>query len=151
MCTSHFLSFKSPVGMLTLFSEEGHIVALEWGQAPDGHTSPVLEEARDQLEAYFRGTLKQFDLPLRPKGTTFQKSVWNLMLEIPYGNTRTYADLARDLKSAARAVGGACGKNPIAIIIPCHRIVATGSLGGFSGGEGVNSKLSLLRLEGVPC
>ncbi len=146
----YFKSIKSPVGDLTLFADEDALVVLEFGQGPKGDGSPLLAEAASQLAAYFKGNLKHFDLPLKASGTIFQKSVWKLMREIPYGSTRSYGDLAHDLKSAPRAVGGACGKNPIPIIVPCHRILAANQqIGGFSGGTGTDTKLSLLRLEGV--
>lgn len=146
----YFKSFNSPLGPLTLFADEDALVALEFGQGPESKGSPLLKEAEAQLKAYFTGTLKNFDLPLNAPGTAFQKSVWQLMGEIPYGLTRSYGDLAYDLDSGPRAVGGACGKNPIAIIVPCHRVVAAGEkIGGFSGGAGTDTKISLLRLEGV--
>ncbi len=145
------LTLRSPVGPLSLFSDAAAtaIVALEFGKAPDGPSSPLLERARDQLNAYFAGRLTAFDLPLDPAGTAFQKNVWRLMVDIPIGHSRTYGDLARILKSSARAVGGACGKNPIAIIIPCHRVLAAnGAIGGYSGGGGPDTKRFLLNLEG---
>jgi len=142
------LSLHSPLGPLTLFEEAGAIVALDWGRAPAGAATPLLSVAREQLDAYFTGRLKAFDLPLRPAGTPFQKAVWDLMRAIPYGATRTYGELAHELKSAPRAVGGACGRNPIPILIPCHRVLgAAGRLGGYSGGAGVDTKRALLRLE----
>jgi len=144
------LSMRSPVGPLTLFSDGAALIALEFGQAPDGPASPLLAEARRQLDAYFSGRLTAFDLPVSPAGTEFQRAVWRLMGDIPHGQSRTYGDLARALKSSARAVGGACGRNPIAIIIPCHRVVAAGGrLGGYSGGGGPDTKRILLRLEGL--
>lgn len=146
----HFQSIKSPIGPLTLFAEHDAIVVLEFGQGPEGTGSPLLSEAKSQLAAYFSGKLKRFDLPLNAHGTDFQKAVWNLMREIPCGHTRSYGDLAYDLDSGPRAVGGACGKNPIAIIVPCHRVVAAGQkIGGFSGDGGTDAKIALLRLEGV--
>jgi methylated-DNA-[protein]-cysteine S-methyltransferase len=146
----YYQSIKSPVGPLTLFAEADALIVLEFGQGPNGPGSPLLTEAKSQLAAYFSGKLKAFDLPLNAHGTVFQKSVWNLMREIPYGHTRSYGDLAFDLDSGPRAVGGACGKNPIAIIVPCHRVVAAGrKIGGFSGDGGTDAKISLLRLEGV--
>lgn len=146
----YYQSIKSPLGPLTLFADEDAIVVLEFGQVPEGETSPLLEVAKAQLAAYFRGELKQFDLPLKADGTPFQKSVWKLMREIPYGQTRSYGDLAKKLKSAPRAVGGACGRNPIPIIVPCHRVLAADrKIGGFSGGAGTDTKIALLRLEGV--
>ena len=146
----YFRTTKSPLGPLTLFAEVNGIVALEFGNIPEDRSSPLLQEAISQLTAYFKGDLKHFDLPLRATGTDFQKAVWDLIVKIPYGSTRSYGDLSRDLESAPRAVGGACGKNPIPIIVPCHRILAASyKIGGFSGGDGSDTKFSLLRLEGV--
>ena len=146
----YFSTTKSPLGPLTLFAEVNGIVALEFGNIPEERSSPLLQEAISQLAAYFKGSLKHFDLPLRATGTDFQKAVWDLIVKIPYGATRSYGDLSRDLESAPRAVGGACGKNPIPIIVPCHRIRAANyKVGGFSGGDGTDTKVSLLRLEGV--
>ena len=109
---------------------------------------PLLREARRQLELYFAGALRRFDLPLRLDGTPFQRRVWDALLEIPYGETRSYADIARHLAppGVARAVGQANAANPIAIIVPCHRVVAAdGSLGGYGGG--LHRKRFLLDLE----
>ena len=146
----YFKTTKSPLGALTLFAEVNGIVALEFGNIPKERSSPILQEAISQLAAYFKGDLKHFDLPLRATGTDFQKAVWDLIVKIPYGSTRSYGDLSRDLGSAPRAVGGACGKNPIPIIVPCHRIRAANyKVGGFSGGDGTDTKISLLRIEGV--
>ena len=142
----------SPVGGLTLFEEDGALIAVEWGRGPmpeDG-ASDLLRNAKRQLEEYFAGDRQVFELPLNPDGTEFQKAVWQCMIEIPYGEARTYGDLAHDLDSAPRAVGGACGRNPIPIIIPCHRVIgAGGKLTGFSGGEGVDTKKKLLGLEQI--
>ena len=144
------LSMHSPVGALTVFEDAGAVVVLEWGSAPAAETSPLLDEAKRQLDAFFGGRLTIFDLPLRPRGTPFQKALWRLLEKIPYGQVLTYGDLAARMKSAPRAVGGACGCNPIPIVIPCHRVVgAGGRLGGFSGGVGVQTKRALLRLEGI--
>lgn len=141
----------SPLGPLTLFADDGRIVALEWGkgtQAPN--PQPVLDEAAAQLEAYFAGKLRRFDLPLAPRGTAFQIKVWEAMLRIPCGETRSYGDIAREIGcGAARPIGGACGKNPIPVIIPCHRILGSGNFGGYSGHGGLDTKRILLRLEGV--
>lgn len=138
-----------PLGLLTIVEDRGAIVALEWGRAGGGGSTPLLEEARAQLDAYFDGRLKAFDLPLAPIGSAFQRAVWDEMWRIPYGQTRTYGDVAARLKSAPRAVGGACGRNPIPVIQPCLRVVgAGGRLGGYSGGAGTETKRALLRLEG---
>ena len=141
------LSFFSPVGDLTIIEEDGALVALEWGRAPEGAGSQLLMEAKRQLDAYFARKLKKFDLPLRMIGTAFQKRVWARMVKIPYGETVSYGRVARELDSGPRAVGTACGRNPIPIIVPCHRILASNGLGGFSGGTGLETKRALLRLE----
>jgi methylated-DNA-[protein]-cysteine S-methyltransferase len=144
-----YLSYQSPAGALTVFEEAGSIVAIDWGSTPNAQFTPLLERAQIQLDAYFNGSLKDFDLPLRPTGTEFQIILWNQLLKIPYGSVLTYGDLAKDLNSAARAVGGACGQNPIPIIIPCHRVIsANGQLTGYTGGNGIDTKRALLRLEG---
>ena len=104
-----------------------------------------------QLAAYFAGDLHDFDLPVAPDGTAHDRKVWRAMQEIPPGKTRTYGDIARAIASGAQAVGNACGRNPIPIVIPCHRIVgANGAIGGYSGRGGAETKRFLLGLEGVP-
>ena len=146
----YFKTTKSPLGPLTLFAEVDNVIALEFGTVKENKSSPLLKEAASQLKAYFKGQLKHFNLPLKAPGTDFQKAVWNLLVEIPYGSTRSYGQLSQDLGRAPRAVGGACGKNPIPIIVPCHRVLAANyKIGGFSGGGGTQTKASLLRLEGV--
>ena len=144
------LSFNSPLGPLTVFADRNAVVAVEWGRA--GRSDPsssLLEEAHRQLDTYFDGRLKVFNLSLHPAGSAFQRAVWDQMLRIPYGRTRTYGDIADALMSAPRAVGSACAANPIPIIVPCHRVVgAGGRMTGYSGGEGIETKLALLRLEG---
>lgn len=140
----------SPLGPLTLFEDDGAIVAVEWGRAPNGRATPLLKEAARQIEAYFDGKLRDFDLPLKPEGTRFQKAVWARMRKIPYGKTATYGDLAASLQSSPRAVGNACGANPIPVVIPCHRVIGkSGAMVGYSGGEGVDTKAMLLHLEGA--
>jgi methylated-DNA-[protein]-cysteine S-methyltransferase len=146
--------YDSPVGPLTLVSDGAALVALEFDnvnrpvlQAPRGEDE-VLAAARRQLDAYFAGRLRSFDLPLAPKGTAFQQRVWKALTRIPYGATRSYGALASAIGApgASRAVGLANGRNPIAIVIPCHRVIgADGSLTGFGGG--VERKRFLLELE----
>lgn len=144
------LVIASPLGPLTVFDDAEALVALEWGKAPLGESSALLEEAKKQLDAYFAGRLARFDLPTRSVGTDFQRKVWKAMGRIPFGRTKTYGELARALGSAARAVGGACGANPLPIIVPCHRVVgADHRLTGYSGGEGIDTKRFLLRHEGA--
>lgn len=147
-----YIAYNSPVGPLTLFEDDDHIVAVEWGWPPDSTEppSPLLERARDQLEAYFEGKLTDFDLPLAPAGTAFQKKVWQALSRIPFGTTRSYAELASELGTAPRALGGACGRNPLPILIPCHRVLAANrGLGGYSGMDGIETKRFLLKLEGA--
>ncbi|MBI5164309.1 MAG: methylated-DNA--[protein]-cysteine S-methyltransferase [Magnetospirillum sp.] len=144
------LSFNSPIGPLAIAEEDGRIVSIDWGWPPDSEETPLLLRARDQLEAYFTGTLRAFDLPLDPPGTAFQRRVWAALQRIPFGAVKTYGALAAELGTAPRALGGACGRNPIPIVIPCHRVLGTnGSLGGYSGLDGVDTKRFLLELEGV--
>lgn len=146
------LNVPSAIGPLTLEERDGAIVRLGWGDAPDdpadGRPTPLLAEAARQVAAYFAGTLTGFDLPLAPPGSDFQKRVWRAMAEIPYGDTWTYGELARRAETVPRAVGGACGANPIPVILPCHRVVAAnGGAGGFSGKGGLATKSALLDLE----
>ena len=144
------LSYNSPVGPLSLFEDDGFIVALDWGWPAAEEPTPLLERARDQLHAYFSGTLKAFDLPLKPYGTEYQQKVWTGLASIPYGKILTYGDFAKSLATGARSVGTALGRNPIPIIVPCHRVVgSSGGLGGYSGWDGVDTKRFLLTLEGA--
>jgi len=142
------LTIDSPLGALTLTSSAGALTALDWNLA-DRHidTDPVLEEVARQLRQYFAGERTRFELPLQPHGTLFQKRVWEAMLEIPCGQTATYGGLARQLDSAPRAIGGACGRNPLPIIIPCHRVVGGAGKGGYSGMGGLPTKDWLLNHE----
>ena len=107
-----------------------------------------MEETGRQLAAYFDGKLRDFDLPLNPRGDEFQQSVCRLMLEIPYGETTTYGAIAEKLDTYGQPVGQACGGNSIPIIIPCHRVLAVDGIGGYSGDGGVERKIELLKLEG---
>jgi methylated-DNA-[protein]-cysteine S-methyltransferase len=142
------LSIPSPIGQLTIEEAGDMIVAIRWGDG-GGNGSPLLAEAARQLAAFFDGRLKDFDLPLSPAGTVFENRVWQAMQEIPYGETRTYGDLAHATDSGPRAVGRACGRNPIPIVIPCHRVLARGGLGGYSGDGGLVTKQRLLALDGA--
>jgi len=146
-----FFTTDSPLGKLTLYEEAGSLVHLEFG-SPDGVGSsaptPLLREAAGQLSAYFAGNLRHFALPLSPSGTVFELAVWQAMLSIPYGETLSYAELAKmaGRSAACRAVGAACGRNPLPILIPCHRVVRSdGGEGGYSAGIG--RKRFLLELE----
>ncbi|MEL6120967.1 MAG: methylated-DNA--[protein]-cysteine S-methyltransferase [Pseudomonadota bacterium] len=143
------LSFPTPVGDLTVISEEGAITGVAWRRARDPQETPELLEARAQLEAYFDGRLTEFDLPFEVKGSKAQKEVCAQMAAIPFGETLTYGDIAARVGLPAQAVGAACGGNPIPVIIPCHRVLGATSLGGFSGGVGIDTKVWLLRHEGA--
>jgi methylated-DNA-[protein]-cysteine S-methyltransferase len=149
----HRMTVASPVGNLTLFEHSDAITDLIWSVGTLVRNAPptaLLAQAAAQLEAYFAGTLVDFDLPLAPKGTAFMSRVWWGLREIPAGTTLTYGGLAQRLDSGPRAVGRACGANPIPIIIPCHRVLgAGGKLHGYSGKGGIITKAALLRLEGV--
>lgn len=141
---------ESPVGRLLVEESDGAITKLEWTDDPvTAAKTDVLRNAASQLADYFEGRLTSFSLPLAPEGTDHQKKVWAAMCDIPSGGMRTYGDLANEIGSSARAVGTACGKNPIPIIVPCHRILATGGgIGGYSGRGGTKTKRQLLDLEG---
>jgi len=145
------LSLETPLGRMTLFEENGRLTALDWsGKRSSGEPTSLLLEAKRQLTQYFAGKRKEFELPLDPAGSSFELRVWELMLEIPYGETRAYGDLAQALAAMPRAVGQACGRNPLPILIPCHRVLAAeGRLGGYSGGKGAETKRRLLVLEGA--
>jgi methylated-DNA-[protein]-cysteine S-methyltransferase len=144
------LTVRSPVGSLTVTEEDDTIVSLDFADRRGRDETPLLVRARTQLDEYFSRRREKFDLPLKIGGTKFEHAVWQRMLAIPYGETQSYGDVAKSLRSSPRAVGGACGKNAIPILIPCHRIVgANGSLGGFSGGAGRPTKIALLELEGA--
>jgi len=143
------LVVPSPVGPLTLTAEGGGLTAIDFG-APVGNadgappTDPVLINAESQLAAYFAGELRDFDLPLRPSGTPFQLTVWDALRRIPYGETVSYGELAASIgrPTAARAVGSANRHNPVAIVVPCHRVIgADGTLTGYAGGLGIKSAL----------
>jgi methylated-DNA-[protein]-cysteine S-methyltransferase len=137
---------ETPFGPVTLHEKAGRISAVTWGGSGDGDPSPLLVTARAQLADYFSGSRRSFDLPLAMGDGAFGDFLRLLML-IPFGETRTYGDLARRLKVPAQAVGQMCGKNRLPILIPCHRVLGTGSLGGFSAPGGIETKVALLRHE----
>ena len=139
---------ETPVGSLGIVEEDGAIVELTWDAVDEGERTPLLDEAVRQMEAYFVGELTEFDLPLKPRGNEFQQAVFRLMQAIPYGETRTYGELAKELDTYGQPVGQACGMNPIPVIIPCHRVLSVNGIGGYSGRGGVEMKIALLRQEG---
>lgn len=140
-------TLSSPLGALTLVADDAALVAMLWPDDKPGRVRlaatsergdhPVLAAAATQLDEYFAGTRTTFDLPLSPRGTDFQQAVWRALGAIPYGETRSYADIARAIgrPTATRAVGAANGRNPISIVTPCHRVIGrSGALTGFAGG-----------------
>ncbi|UWQ92290.1 methylated-DNA--[protein]-cysteine S-methyltransferase [Rhodobacteraceae bacterium M382] len=139
-------SLDTPIGPLSVEERDGEIIRVGWSWEGADSTS-VLNKALAQLRAYFAGTLEQFDLPLQVQGSDFQRAVCDAMLAIPFGDTRTYGEIAKELGAPPQPVGNACGANPIPVIIPCHRVLAANSLGGFSGMGGVETKVALLRHE----
>ncbi|PKW26094.1 methylated-DNA--[protein]-cysteine S-methyltransferase [Phycicoccus duodecadis] len=154
------LVMRSPVGPLELLARDGALVAIRFDAEPEADpataTGPdgrndVLEDARRQLEEYFAGLRRVFDLPLAPTGTPFRQRVWAELALVPWGRTTTYGALAAALglpPGASRAVGAANGANPLPIVLPCHRVVGSdGTLTGYAGG--LPRKAALLRLEGV--
>ena len=142
--------YESPLGMLTMTSDGESLKELRFSDTPIGTMSPivpVLEETRRWLDCYFNGEEPEFTPQVAPYGTLFQRRVWSELLSIPYGETVTYGDIARRIGcKSAQAVGGAMGRNPIAIIIPCHRVVGSdGSLTGYA--YGLECKRQLLNIE----
>ncbi len=159
MSTIFHTQVASPVGPLLVAASDAGLHAIEFPEnrhpvrrsadwQAGGH--PLLHEARRQLDAYFAGALQQFDLPLAPQGTAFQRQVWHALATIPFGATISYATLAGRVArpTASRAVGAANGRNPLPIVLPCHRVIgADGALTGFGGG--LPTKRFLLALEGA--
>ncbi len=158
-----YSDMNSPLGKITVWADDNHLIKLSWQKETDPlHIKPnreevlrpesneLLREAVRQLQLYFEGKLRKFDLPLNPAGTGFQRKIWQALQEIPYGNTWCYQELARRAGNARamRAAGNANSRNPIPVIIPCHRVIQkNGKLGGFSGG--IHIKQWLLAHEGV--
>ena len=151
--TRSSLSFLTPIDRIRVSASDDRLVEVKLG-APDlpdsrgtSTADDICQTARKEIEAFLRAELERFTVPYRLIGTPFQRSVWKEMVRIPLGSTATYGQLARRLDDpgASRAVGVACGANPIPIIVPCHRVVASNGLGGFSGG--LERKKWLLKLE----
>jgi len=142
------LTINSPLGPLTLVEHNGAITNLLWRKSRSYTRTHLLSTAQDQLDNYFAGKLRTFSVPLNVGGTKFQQAVCKRITEIPYGRTATYGEISKLLNSSPRAIGNACGKNPLPIIIPCHRIIgANGALTGYTGRRGINAKAFLLKLE----
>ena len=146
------LSLHTPIGPVTVSAEQERIVAVDWGWGRDQEPTPVLTEARAWLQDYFDGQLRPMTLPLDPYGTAYRRRVWSVIATIPPGQTWTYAKTAEAAGGSPRSIGTAMAQNPIPLLIPCHRVVGTGTngritIGGYSGGEGVETKRFLLDLE----
>lgn len=140
----------TPLGSFVVSERDGCIVSAGWGETTEETSTPLLAVAARQIGAYFNDGLRAFDLPVAPDGTEFEQAVWREMCRIPYGQTLTYGDVARLVDGDPRAVGAACGRNPIPVIVPCHRIVAGGGrIGGYSARGGAKTKSFLLVLEGA--
>ena len=146
----HSALIPSPLGPLYVEAEEGRLTRLytRHDTSAGPPTTEILEETKRQLDEYFEGTRTTFDLPLKEHGTPFERAVWARLRAIPYGETTTYGEIARELNSSPRAVGRANGRNQISIIVPCHRVIGTnGSLTGYAGG--IPTKQRLLEHEGL--
>ena len=139
---------STPFGDLSLTAIDGALVSIGWGRKGRADKDPVLDQAHAELQAYIDGTREGFQVPWRVDTSLFQSEVCAAIAAIPFGETRTYGDLAKVLGVTPQAVGQACGANPIPIVIPCHRVMgAGGKLVGFSGAGGVETKVALLRHE----
>jgi methylated-DNA-[protein]-cysteine S-methyltransferase len=142
------LAARDDIGITSLYLPSGRnpVSAIPGGQRDDD----AFEDLRTQLDEYFDGSRREFHLPMHARGTAFQQRVWRALCDIPYGQTRSYGEIAAAAGGSARSVGQANGCNPIPIIIPCHRVVAASDLGGYSCGEGLATKRFLLALETGP-
>ncbi|MBQ9980423.1 MAG: methylated-DNA--[Oscillospiraceae bacterium] len=143
------LQMTSPVGDLTLFANDRALTAIKFGKFPGGGENGILRLAEKELNEYFAGQRHEFTVPTELSGTAFQLKVWNSLLGIPYGETRTYGQVAAAIgcPGGARAIGGANSKNPIPIIVPCHRVVSSAGIGGYSPDLGI--KRTLMAVENI--
>jgi methylated-DNA-[protein]-cysteine S-methyltransferase len=151
--TEHYCWYDSPIGILKIAEDDQGITEVSFQEeigADQKEGSLYLQETQRQLEEYFAGIRRSFDVPLSLKGTEFQKKVWHALMEIPYGHTACYQEVAAMIgnEKASRAIGNANHHNPVVIIVPCHRVIkADGSIGGYGGG--IERKKYLLNLEGI--
>ena len=147
--TTARIAVQTPLGQVVVAEARGQIVRLAWSEEPvDDPPTPLLADAARQIAEYFDGERTAFDLPADP-GTGAQAAFSAALIAIPFGETRTYGDLAGDLGLPAQAVGQLCGRNPVPIVIPCHRVLGATGLGGFSAPGGIETKVALLRHEGA--
>lgn len=135
------------VGDLGLVEREGELIRLDWHGREYGAITSTLKTAVQQVQQYFAGEREDFELLLAPSGSAFQLQVYAAMQSIPFGQTQSYGEMANSINSFAQAVGQACGSNPLPLIIPCHRVLATNGLGGYSGFGGLETKIKLLQHE----
>ena len=149
----HAMQIQTAIGTLLVASGGDAITRITWladrnAALPNEAPTPLLAEAARQLTAYAEGKLQTFDLPVKACGSAHEQAVWEQMRLIPYGETKTYGELATAISSSPRAVGRACGANPVPVVVPCHRVMGqSGKLTGFSGGDGIATKAMLLDLE----
>ena len=143
--------FDTPIGPVTVWEKDGEIVRVKIGARVGGRTTPLLAAVGEQLYGFFYCGLEKFDLPIAEKGTPLRRKIYRAMRDIPRGRVAPYGDLAHlaGAPGAARAAGTACAQNDVPILVPCHRVVASTGLGGYSGGAGLDTKRALLELEGV--
>ncbi len=145
------LSIHAPFGALTFSEDDGAIVAVDWGWGRDQEETPLLAQAREQMHEYLDGDRQAFDLPIRPVvGSAYQQRVWATLASIPCGQTWTYSAVAHRAGGNARTVAAAARRNPLPILVPCHRAVAVRGLGGYSDGVGLDTKRYLIQLEARP-
>ncbi len=141
------LTVDTPTGPFTLIERDGAIVGAHWGGDRGKEETPLLAEAAKQVAEYFAGTRRDFELPLRIEASAAQQAACAAMRAIPMGETRTYGEIAAELKVSAQAMGQLCGHNPIPLIVPCHRVLGANGLGGYSAPDGIETKVFLLRHE----
>ncbi|HET8729302.1 MAG TPA: methylated-DNA--[protein]-cysteine S-methyltransferase [Alphaproteobacteria bacterium] len=141
-------TLQSPIGPVTVTVEDGAVTGLDFADHGGRDDGPLLKEAERQVAAYFAGRLKAFDLPVALRGTAFQRRVWAAMREIPWGEVASYGGIAMVVGTGPRAVGNACGRNPVSLLVPCHRVLASGGGPGGYGATGLGVKRWLLRHEG---
>ena len=143
-------SLHAPFGALTFSEDDDAIVAVDWGWGRDQEETPLLVQAREQMHEYLDGARQGFDLPIRLAGSVYQQKVWATLASIPCGRTWTYSAVAHRAGGNARTVAAASRRNPLPIVIPCHRVVAARGLGGYADEEGLDTKRYLIQLETRP-
>ena len=145
------ITFKTSIGNIQLVAKNKEIVSIQFTNKKVKQSNlALLNKAKKQIEEYILGQRKLFDIKIKPEGTKFQKTVWKKLYTIPYGNTVTYLKLANSLNTSPRAVGNACGKNPLLIVIPCHRVLSIKKeLTGFSALGVIVTKKKLLKIENI--